>query len=216
MMSIEQSYEKDDYIINIEGTIGVPETWQFEESWERVSTYESFKKLLTDIESINAKRVVVNIRSTGGDVNDALLIYDSLTNLRDRNILITTNCYGYVASAATVIAQAASPGQRNIFPNAVYLIHESTCAAEGNYQDLIKRAELLKKSDNTLCSLYSTRSGKDKEVFRELMRKEEGRGIWLSADEAISYGLADEKIKEEKIPETKKRGLSKLKAIFKL
>ena len=65
---------------------------------------------------------MVDIRSTGGDVNDALLIHDALCSL---DAHITTRCYGYTASAATIIAQAASPGCREISANALYLIH--TC-----------------------------------------------------------------------------------------
>ena len=53
-------------------------------------------------------------------MNDALLIHDALTALGAH---ITTRCYGYTASAATIIAQAASPGCREISANALYLIH---------------------------------------------------------------------------------------------
>ena len=95
--------------IDIEGTIGVPEEWQFEEPDARVATYERFRDTLRRIAEIEAPEVVVNIRSTGGDVNDALLIHDALRQLPAR---VTTRCYGYTASAATIIAQAASEGCR--------------------------------------------------------------------------------------------------------
>ncbi len=62
---------------------------------------------MSRIAAIEAEEVVVTIRSTGGDVNDALMIHDALTQLKGR---ITTRCYGYTASAATIIAQAASEG----------------------------------------------------------------------------------------------------------
>ena len=67
--------------IDIEGTIGVPEEWQFEEPDARVATYERFRDTLRRIAEIEAPEVVVNIRSTGGDVNDALLIHDALRQL---------------------------------------------------------------------------------------------------------------------------------------
>ena len=54
--------------IDIEGTIGVPEEWQFEEPDARVATYERFRDTLRRIAEIEAPEVVVNIRSTGGDV----------------------------------------------------------------------------------------------------------------------------------------------------
>ena len=91
--------------IDIEGVIGVPEDEQFADSSHSVATYERLRRELESIKEIEAERVVVNIRSTGGHVNDALLIYESLISL---DATITTRCYGYTASAATIIAQAAS------------------------------------------------------------------------------------------------------------
>ena len=108
--------------IDIEGTIGVAEEWQFDEPEERVATYERFREAVRRIGAVEAQRIVVNIRSTGGDVNDALLIHDAL---KQTGAHVTTRCYGYVASAATIIAQAASEGCREISANALYLIHTS-------------------------------------------------------------------------------------------
>ena len=119
--------------IDIEGTIGVPEEWQFEEPDARVATYERFRDTLRRIAEIEAPEVVVNIRSTGGDVNDALLIHDALRQLPAR---VTTRCYGYTASAATIIAQAASEGCRLLSANALYLIHTAICSTEGNAAEI--------------------------------------------------------------------------------
>lgn len=177
--------------IDIEGTIGVPEEWQFEEPQQRVATYESFRRTLQQIEELKCQKVVVNIRSTGGDVGDALLIYDALVAL---DAEITTRCWGYVASAATVIAQAASEGLREISANALYLVHSSTCNAEGNALELLQRAELLKKSDERLAELYARRSGREVEAFEALMSEEGGEGRWLNARETIEAGLADREI----------------------
>ncbi len=178
----------DSVVIDIEGTIGVPESWQFEDPQQRIATYEKFRETVKHIEDIAVSRVVVNIRSTGGDVNDALLIYEALTSL---DAAITTRCWGYVASAATVIAQAASDGQREISPNSLYLIHKSTCSADGNANELEQRAELLRKSDERLSELYARRSGRDAESFTQLMAEQGGDGRWLNAKEVIEMGLAD-------------------------
>ena len=174
--------------IDIEGTIGVPEQHQFENAASRVATFETFRKEVARIAEINATSVVVNIRSTGGDVNDALLIYDALQGLDAR---ITTRCYGYTASAATIIAQAANEGCREISTNAMYLIHKSTCAIEGNSSSLDARAELLRKTDERLAHLYAMHSGGDVEFFAELMAENNGEGRWLTAKEAVAAGLAD-------------------------
>lgn len=174
--------------IDIEGTIGVPEENQFDNAASRVATYETFRREVARIAEVAATSVVVNIRSTGGDVNDALLIYEALQSLGAR---ITTRCYGYTASAATIIAQAADEGCREISSNALYLIHNSTCAIEGNSATLQGRAELLRKTDDRLARLYADRSGRDEQTFVELMAENDGAGRWLTAEETVEAGLAD-------------------------
>ncbi len=174
--------------IDIEGTIGVPEKHQFENASTRVATFDTFRREVARIAEINATSVVVNIRSTGGDVNDALLIYDALQGLDAR---ITTRCYGYTASAATIIAQAADEGCREISSNAMYLIHKSTCAIEGNSSSLDARADLLRKTDERLAHLYAMHSGGDVAFFSQLMAENNGEGRWLTAEETVEAGLAD-------------------------
>ncbi len=175
-------------VIDIEGTIGVPEEWQFEDPQQRVATYEKFRTTVARIEELEAQQVVVNIRSTGGDVNDALLIYEALASLSAQ---IVTRCYGYVASAATVIAQAASAGQRFISANSLYLIHNSSCSAEGNAEELTAKVELLRKTDEQLSALYARHGSKTQEEYALLMASDAGKGTWLSALETIEAGLAD-------------------------
>lgn len=178
----------DRCLIEIEGIIGVPEEWQFEEPSSRVATYEKFRRTVERIAAIEAREVVVDIRSTGGDVNDALLIHDALKALDAR---ITTRCFGYTASAATVIAQAADEGCRQISANALYLVHNSSCAVEGNAAELEARAELLHKTDERLAELYAARSGREAADFAGLMAENGGTGRWLSPEETIAAGLAD-------------------------
>ena len=174
--------------IDIEGTIGVPEQHQFENADSRVATFETFRREVARIAQVAASSVVVNIRSTGGDVNDALLIYEALQGLDAR---ITTRCYGYTASAATIIAQAADEGCREISSNALYLIHNSTCAIEGGASALESRAELLRKTDERLALLYAQHSGHPVEEFVTLMAENNGSGRWLTAEETLTAGLAD-------------------------
>lgn len=188
--------------IDIEGVIGIPEESQFSDNAQCVATYEKFSREISKIKDIEAKEVVVNIRSTGGDVNDALLIYETLTSL---DATIVTRCYGYTASAATIIAQAASPGCREIAASALYLIHKSSSMVEGNSTDLAERIELLEKSDERIASLYAQRSGLSKESFVALMGENGGRGRWLSPEEVVEAGLADRIMGQEDSDE--KQGL---------
>lgn len=175
-------------LIEIEGVIGVPEEWQFEEPEARVATYEKFRDTVRRIAAIDASEVVVEIRSTGGDVNDALLIHDALAALGAR---ITTRCYGYTASAATIIAQAASPGCREISANALYLIHNSICTTEGNAAEIAGKLDLLRQTDTRIAAVYAARSGRAAEEFEALMAENNGNGRWLSPEEAVAAGLAD-------------------------
>ena len=180
--------------IDIEGTIGV----ERDGDSSAVATYEAFRREVERIAQVAAQHVVVNIRSTGGDVNDALLIYEALRNL---DAQVTTRCYGYTASAATIIAQAATEGGREISANAMYLIHRSMCAIDGNSVELESRAELLKKTDERLAQLYALHSGGDAAEYAALMAENNGEGRWLTAQEAIEAGLADKLIDSVLQPE---------------
>lgn len=175
--------------VDIEGTIGVPEQWQFEEPAGRIATYEKFQKTVAALSRIRGGEVVVNIRSTGGDVGDAMLIHDALVALEET--AITTRCFGYVASAATIIAQAASPGQREISAGSLYLIHNSVAGCEGNARDFRLNEELLAKTDARIADIYAARSGREAGEFTALMAENNGSGRWLSPEEAVAAGLAD-------------------------
>ena len=183
--------------IDIEGTIGVPEEWQFDRPEARVATYEKFRDAVRRIAEIDASEVVVNIRSTGGDVNDALLIHDALTALGAH---ITTRCYGYTASAATIIAQAASPGCREISANALYLIHTAVCATEGNAAELNGKLDLLRQTDARIAAVYAARSGRPAAEFETLMAENNGNGRWLAPEEAVAAGLADKVVEAAEQP----------------
>ena len=76
--TIKIKNEVDTTIIDIDGTIGVAESWQYDDPVSRVTTYERFTEVVSQIADIKNSHIRVNIRSTGGDVNDALLIYEAL------------------------------------------------------------------------------------------------------------------------------------------
>lgn len=180
--------EVDTTVIDIEGVIGLSEQWQFENPDSRIATYERFRECVARIADIRNTHIIVNIRSTGGDVNDAILIYEAL---RATGAHITTRCYGYTASAATIVAQAASEGSRLIAPTSLYLIHNSLCSTEGNAEELEQQVDMLRQTDQRIAEIYATRSGRDVEHIAALMAENGGRGRWLSPAEAIAEGLAD-------------------------
>lgn len=189
MQKIRITNQADEVLVEIEGIIGVPEQWQFDEPSTRIATYEKFREEVEQIRAIEAKSVRVEIRSTGGDVNDAMMICEALRSL---DAEVTTCCYGYTASAATIVAQAASEGRRKIYPNALYLIHKSSCAAEGNAEELAATMDMLRKTDERIAALYASRSGREVAEFETLMAENGGKGRWLSPEEALERGLVDE------------------------
>lgn len=172
-------------VVDIEGTIGAADPLASEGS---VATYGRFRERLNELKAIDAAAVEVNIRSTGGDVNDALMIHDALSSLKGT---VTTRCHGYTASAATIIAQAASEGCREISSSALYLVHDSSCMAEGNASELGAQVDLLRQTDARLAELYAARSGRTVEEIRLLMGANNGSGRWLSPEEALEAGLVD-------------------------
>ncbi|MFI3331306.1 MAG: Clp protease ClpP [Rikenellaceae bacterium] len=169
------------FTIDIDGEIGILN--------EDAFSFSELKEKLNEINQLQNPLLRINIRSTGGDVNDALLIYDALCELSE--VEIVTCCYGYVASAATIIAQAASEGNREISQNALYLIHKAMCHGEGNSNNLTSLLELLDKTDQRIASIYAQRSGKPQDEFIELMNKNNGDGLWLTSTEALEAGLVD-------------------------
>jgi ATP-dependent Clp endopeptidase proteolytic subunit ClpP len=185
--------------IDINGTIG-----DYSTDEHSVSSYNDFTRKIREIGASSARKVIVNIRSTGGNVNDALLIYEQLKALSAK---VVTRCYGYTASAATIIAQAASKGERKMSANSLYLIHQSMTYADGNSNDFETSLDLLKKTDERIVAIYADASGRPAEEFEALMRENNGRGRWLSADEALEYGLIDEIISAEPIKNINKEDI---------
>jgi len=90
-----------------------------------------------------------------------------------------------------VIAQAASPGCREISANALYLIHTAICAAEGNAAEIAGKLDLLRQTDTRIAAVYAARSGRPAGEFEALMAENNGNGRWLSPEEAVAAGLAD-------------------------
>lgn len=173
-------------IIDIEGIIGIPEWWQFDDPSDRISTFDKFKKKCNEIKDLKAKDITVNIRSMGGNVNHALLIHDALCLLSAN---ITTVCYGYTASAATLIAQSGK--ERQISSNALYLVHQCLSSARGNINDIKDAINIMERTNDLIVNLYAQRSGKTVEHFQELINRRNGNGEWLSPQGAIDLGLAD-------------------------
>ena len=187
--TINISDEKNERVtVDIEGIIGIPEWWQFDSKDDRVATYNKFQNKIKELKAIEAKYLDINIKSPGGSVNDALLIHSTICTLE--NVSVTTICYGFTASAATLIAQAGK--KRKICSNSLYLAHRALNVALGNVNEFREKLTDLEKIDTTIAKLYADRSGNSIDIYQELMNRNNGNGEWLTPQEVIDLKLADE------------------------
>jgi ATP-dependent Clp endopeptidase proteolytic subunit ClpP len=127
--------------------------------------------------------VSVYINSPGGEIFDGLTIYNALLRKQDVSIFID----GIAASAASFIAQAASPGKLAMAETARMMIHNGQAFAAGDAAELRKMAEILDGETDNIASIYAKRSGKTKEYFLNLMADE----TWLGSEDAVKQGLCD-------------------------
>lgn len=163
--------------IDIEGVIT-------SELWDDTDTSASqFRDLLKQIG--DAKTINLHINSPGGDVFEGVSIYNMLKQSKSKiNIYVD----GLAASIASVIAMA---GDTIYMPeNSMMMIHNPWTGAQGNAKELRKLADDLDKMGEAIKTSYMSKSnGKiDEDTLSELMDQE----TWLTAKEAVDYGLADE------------------------
>jgi ATP-dependent protease ClpP protease subunit len=189
-------------VIEVYGTIG--ESW-----WDEGVTFQSVSEQLKEIANTN-KKVLVKINSYGGDVNDALAIFEILHGMGDR---VTTECVGFCASAATIIAMAGTV--RRMSSYGLFLVHKCSSWASGNENDLEAELEAQRKVNDRIVALYHDVTGCDREKLEALMNEDNGNGIWLNVDEAMEYGFITEAIKDTK-EDTKKKAIvmSMFKKLF--
>lgn len=127
--------------------------------------------------------LTVNINSPGGEVFDALTIYNFLKR-RDGQCHVRVD--GIAASAASVIAMA---GDLVEMPeNAFMMIHDPWGVVIGDADEMRDYADTLDKMSGSLIACYRDKSGMDDDKIRDLMRGD----TWITAAEAVEMGLADE------------------------
>jgi ATP-dependent Clp endopeptidase proteolytic subunit ClpP len=124
----------------------------------------------------------VHINSPGGNVFEALAIYNALAQ---RPAWVTTVVDGLAASAASFIAQAGR--LRIVAPGAMVMIHDAQGLSIGNAADMRETADLLDKASDNLAGIYATHTGRPADDWRAAMQAE----TWYTAQEAVEAGLAD-------------------------
>ncbi len=128
--------------------------------------------------------IELHISSPGGDIYDGLTIY---AQLMQRSGTVAVIVDGLAASAASFIAQAASPGLLSMAPHSEMMIHDGYALTIGSAADMREMADRLDKASDNIAGIYADRTGKPANFWRDEMRRE----AWYSDSEAVGVGLAD-------------------------
>lgn len=145
--------------------------------------------------------IVIRLNSGGGDVFEGIEIYNYLKTLSNH---ITIEVTALAASAASLVAMA---GDKIIIrTGANMMVHEASTMAFGNKSDIQKTLNALTAIDTSIVDIYHDRTGLDCDEIVNLITNE----TWLTTDEAINKGFADEKSSRKSV-EKQKEGVSNLK-----
>jgi ATP-dependent protease ClpP protease subunit len=153
-------------------------------SWDEMGEV-SAKAFARDLAALPAsvKRIDLHINSPGGSLFEAQAIYSRLADHRS-----TKNVYvdGIAASAATIIAMVG----HKIFirANATMMIHMPSGIVMGNAEDMRQIANALDTVTESMINVYEKRTGLARDKIRDLLTAE----TWLSPDDAVEHGFADE------------------------
>ncbi len=141
------------------------------------------------LEKDNAENpITVIINSSGGNADSGFGIYDMLRFVKPPIITLTA---GLCASAAVIIFLAGEKEKRFALPNARFLIHQPTTSTVGPAADLeITANEILKMRDQ-FNVIISAETGQD----LKKVNADTNRDFWLSADQAVKYGLVQKIVK---------------------
>lgn len=131
------------------------------------------------------------INSPGGLVDQTLAIYDTMQFLGSD---IATYCIGQAASGAAIILMAGTKGKRYILPNAKVMMHQPYGGITGQAEDIRIQAEEVLRDKQRLNGIISKCTGKTVDKVAE----ETERDRYLTADEAVAYGIVDEILTDDR------------------
>lgn len=134
------------------------------------------------LDEAEGQPVIVEINSGGGDIFAGSEIY---TTLKGYSGGVEVHIVGLAASAASVIAQA---GKSKISPTALFMIHNVSGSAYGDYRDMAHQAEVLETANRSIAAAYVEKTGKTLEELQQIMDRE----TWMDAQKAVEYGFVDE------------------------
>lgn len=137
--------------------------------------------------------ILFYINSPGGSVTAGMSIYDTMQYITPQ---ISTIVMGQAASMGSLLAQAGATGKRYILPNARHMIHQPSGGARGMQSDIeiqYKEITFLKKN---LIRIYRDHNTADKTYAQ--LEVDMDRDFFMSAEQAVAYGLADKIISKRR------------------
>ena len=133
------------------------------------------------------KDIYLYINSPGGVVTAGMAIYDTMQYIKPD---VATICIGQAASMGSLLLTAGAKGKRFALPNARIMIHQPLGGARGQSTDVQIQAKELLRTRHMLNEILSERTGKS----MEQVENDTERDNFMSASEAVEYGLIDKVI----------------------
>lgn len=135
------------------------------------------------------KDIFFYINSPGGSVSAGMSIFDTMQFIKPQ---VSTLCMGMAASMGAFLLAAGAKGKRLALPNSRIMIHQPSGGAQGQASDIeIQAREILKLREN-LNKILAERTGQP----LEKIRADSERDYFMSANEALDYGLVDQVISQ--------------------
>ena len=131
--------------------------------------------------------ISISINSPGGSVSAGLAIYDTLQFVKCD---VSTIVVGMAASMAAVLLAAGAKGKRIALPNSRVMIHQPLGGARGQASDIEIQAREIIKTRETLNGILVSHTGQS----MKKVKADSDRDFWMSAPEALAYGIVDKVI----------------------
>jgi len=142
------------------------------------------------LESEDASRdITMFINSPGGSVTAGMAIYDTMQFVKPD---ISTYVMGQACSMGSLLAQAGATDKRFILPNARHMIHQPSGGARGQATDMQIQVNEIMELKRNLTNIYVKHNSRGKDY--ETLARDMERDYFMSAHQAVEYGLADKVI----------------------
>ena len=156
-------------------------------SAKAVASGANFGEIMNFVENA-ADEMEFEIHSPGGSILEGYRVYQAIMDLRGRGVYVTAIINSLAASMGSVVAMAAD--KVKIVRGGRMMIHEASTATWGDAAKHANAAKLLDEMSAEIAAIYADRTGKDASEMRKRMKKE----TWMSAEDAVFEGFADEVI----------------------